>query len=160
MFKLLHEFWLDVFQWNSSKYICIVFNSNKINDFSWYYILSWKNWFWLAETHLTKLISPAKSFHHTLTRDGTWQWSILHDNGICLNNIDCTECVHVQFIGSVWHHLSVLIEILRNARSYLSFLNQTLYLINIQYNMIICPVQEGKTSYCNLQTNINYPWWF
>lgn len=42
MFKLLHEFWLDVFQWNSSKYICIVFNSNKINDFSWYNILSWK----------------------------------------------------------------------------------------------------------------------
>lgn len=117
-----------------------------------------KSWFWLAETHLTNSISPAKSFHHTLTGDGTWQWSIFHDNGICLKNIDCTECVHVRFtIDSVWHHLSVWIEIIRNARSYLSFLNQTLYLINIQYNMIICPVQEGKTSYCNLQTNINYP---
>ena len=66
---------------------------------------------WLRNIWL-KLISPAESWNHSLTRDGTWQWVIFK------KEIESAKFMRVLFtIDSNWRHLTIWIYGIRNTNT-------------------------------------------
>ena len=57
------------------------FNNCQLRENSLCYTFMLNSWFWLAERHLIKINTTCWIMKLTLTRDGTWQWVILLDNG-------------------------------------------------------------------------------
>ena len=52
-------------------------------------------------------MSPAESWNHALTRDGTWQRVILLDDGWCSKNIDRVEFMRVRFWLESYERLDI-----------------------------------------------------
>ena len=52
-------------------------------------------------------MSPAESWNHALTRDGTWQRVILLDDGWCSKNIDRVEFMRVRFWLASYERLDI-----------------------------------------------------